>query len=46
MEKEVGRLKVQAKKAIISIPENEITFKLQLGKEKEIKQNLEIIKSL
>ncbi len=44
--KEMGRVKIQTKKAIINIPSNDLTLNLHLGKEKENKQNLEIIKSL
>jgi hypothetical protein len=43
---EIGRVKIQQKKAIISIPTNELTLTLNIGKEKENKKNLEIIKSL
>lgn len=43
---EMGRVKIQTKKAIINIPSNDLTLNLHLGKEKENKQNLEIIKSL
>ena len=43
---EIGRVKIQQKKAIIYIPTNELTLTLNIGKEKENKQNLEIIKSL
>ena len=43
---EIGRLKVQAKKAIITILHNDLTLNLHLGKEKENKQNLDIIKTL
>ncbi len=44
--KEVGKIKIQQKKAIITIPANELTLTLNIGKEKENKKNLEIIKSL
>ena len=44
--KEIGRVKIQTKKAIINIPSNDLTLNLHLGKDKENKQNLEIIKSL
>ena len=43
---EVGRIKFQLKKATITIPSNDLTLNLHLGKEKENKQNLDIIKSL
>ncbi len=43
---EVGRFKTQAKKIMINIPANDISVNLHLGKEKENKQNLDIIKSL
>lgn len=43
---EIGRIKIQQKKTIINIPTNEITLTLNIGKEKENKKNLEIIKSL
>lgn len=43
---EVGRVKFQLKKATITIPSNDLTLNLHLGKEKENKQNLDIIKSL
>ena len=39
-------LKIQTKKAILNIPDNDLTLQLHLGKDKEIKKNLEIIKSL
>ncbi len=44
--KEVGRVKIQQKKAIVSIPDNELTLTLNIGKEQTNKKNLEIIKSL
>ena len=43
---EKGRLKVQAKKAIINISNNDLELILHLDKEKENKQNIEIIKNL
>ena len=43
---EMGKVKIQTKKAIINIPSNDLTINLHLGKDKENKQNLEIIKSL
>jgi hypothetical protein len=43
---EIGKVKIQTKKAIINIPSNDLTLNLHLGKDKENKQNLEIIKSL
>ena len=43
---EMGKVKIQTKKAIINIPSNDLTLNLHLGKDKENKQNLEIIKSL
>lgn len=43
---EIGIVKIQTKKAIINIPSNDLTLNLNLGKDKENKQNLEIIKSL
>ena len=43
---EIGKVKIQTKKAIINIPSNDLTLNLNLGKDKENKQNLEIIKSL
>jgi len=43
---EIGRVKVQQKKVIVNIPSNELTLTLNIGKEKENKKNLEIIKSL
>ena len=42
----MGKVKIQTKKAIINIPSNDLTLNLHLGKDKENKQNLEIIKSL
>jgi len=44
--KEIGRVKIQQKKAIISIPANELTLTLNIGQEKVNKKNLEIIKSI
>ena len=43
---EMGKVKIQTKKAIINIPSNDLSLNLHLGKDKENKQNLEIIKSL
>lgn len=43
---EMGKVKIQTKKAIINIPSNDLTINLHLGKDKENKQNFEIIKSL
>jgi len=43
---EMGKVKIQTKKATINIPSNDLTLNLHLGKDKENKQNLEIIKSL
>lgn len=43
---EMGKVKIQTKKAIVNIPSNDLTLNLHLGKDKENKQNLEIIKSL
>jgi archaellum component FlaC len=45
-DEEIGRLKIQNKKAILSIIPNDIELTLHLGKEKENKKNLELIKSL
>lgn len=45
-EKNIVKLKIQAKKIIINIIENDITINLHLGKDKENKQNLEFIKLL
>ena len=42
----IGTIKIQAKKAIINIINNDLTLNLHLGKEKENKQNLDIINSL
>ena len=42
----IGHVRIQAKKAIISMVQNDMTLNLNLGKDKENKQNLEIIKSL
>jgi len=42
----MGKIKIQTKKVIINIPSNDLTLNLHLGKNKENKQNLEIIKSL
>jgi hypothetical protein len=42
----IGNIKIQAKKAIINITNNDLTITLHLGKEKENKQNLDIINSL
>lgn len=44
--KEIGRIKIQTKKAIINIPDNDLTLQLHLGKDKENKKNLELIASL
>jgi hypothetical protein len=44
--KEVGRIKIQTKKAIVNIPDNDLTLNFHLGKDKENKKNLEIIKTL
>ena len=44
--KEIGRVKIQQKKAIVTIPENELTLTLNIGQEKANKKNLDIIKSL
>jgi hypothetical protein len=43
---EIGKLKIQQKKVEITIISNDIKVVLNLGKEKEIKMNLELIKSL
>jgi len=43
---EMGKVKIQTKKATINIPSNDLTLNLHLGKDKENKENLEIIKSL
>ena len=43
---EMGKVKMQTKKATINIPSNDLTLNLHLGKDKENKENLEIIKSL
>lgn len=43
---EIGKVKIQVKKVIINIPSNDLILNLHLGKDKENKQNLEIIKSL
>lgn len=43
---EVGRIKIQIKKAIINILDNDITLHLHLGKDKENKKNLELMLSL
>lgn len=43
---DIGTIKIQAKKAIINITNNDLTLILHLGKEKENKQNLDIINSL
>lgn len=43
---EIGSMKIQIKKVIINIINNDMTLTLHLGKEKENKQNLDIIKSL
>lgn len=44
--KNVGRIKIQTKKAIINISDNDITIQLHLGKDKENKKNLELFASL
>ena len=44
--KEMCRVKIQTKKAIINVSSNDLVLNLNIGKEKENKQNLEIIKSL
>jgi hypothetical protein len=44
--KDIGRIKIQTKKAIINIVDNDITIQLHLGKDKENKKNLELITSL
>jgi hypothetical protein len=43
---EIGRIKIQQKKAIVSIPENEISVTLNVGKDKVNKKNFEIINLL
>ena len=43
---EIGRVKIQQKKAIITIPANELTLTLTIGQEIANKKNLELIKSL
>lgn len=43
---EMGHLKIQHKKVIFNMPSNDLSITLNLGKDKENKQNLEIIKSL
>lgn len=43
---EIGRVKIQQKKAIVSIPANELTLTLSIGQEKTNKKNFEIIKLL
>ena len=43
---EIGRVKIQQKKAIVAIPTNEISLTLNIGKEQANKKNLEILKSL
>lgn len=45
-EKEIAKVKIQAKKIIINIIENDLIINLHLGKDKENKQNLELIKLL
>ena len=42
-DKEIGRLKIQSKKATINIIDNDLTLHLHLGKDKENKKNLELI---
>jgi hypothetical protein len=44
--KKIGRVKIQIKKIIIYIPDNDLILNLHLGKDKENNQNLEIIKYL
>jgi hypothetical protein len=44
--KKIGNIKIQTKKAIITILDNDLQFNLHLGKEKENKINLEILKSI
>lgn len=41
-DKDICRIKIQTKKAIINIPDNDITIQLHLGKDKENKKNLEL----
>lgn len=43
---EIGRVKIQQKKAIVSIPANELILTLSIGQEKANKKNFEIIKLL
>jgi len=43
---EMGKVKIQTKKATINITSNDLTLNLHLGKDKENMHNLEIIKSL
>ena len=43
---EIARVKIQQKKAIVTVPANELTLTLNIGQEKVNKKNLEIIKSL
>lgn len=43
---DIGVAKIQAKKIVISFPENNVTLILQLGKDKDNKKNIEIIKTL
>lgn len=45
-ENDVGRVRIQQKKAIVTIPTNELTLTLNIGKDKENNKNLDIIKSL
>lgn len=45
-DKDVCKLKIQAKKAIVIIHDNDITIQLHLGKDKENKKNLELIASI
>jgi hypothetical protein len=44
--KTIGKIKVQVKKAIINILDNDLTIHLHLGKDKENKENLKLIDSL
>ncbi len=41
-----GTVKLQTKKVIIMVPSNDISLTLNVGKEKENKQNIEILKAL
>jgi hypothetical protein len=45
-DKLIGKIKVFTKKIIINMMSNDLSLSLNLGGEKENKQNLEIIKSL